>query len=101
MSRPTAIVTRRWPEEVEARLSEMFDVRLRTDDTPMSPEELAEAVASADSRHTEAHHILRGEHPEKLECPLCKLLLRYCLQGLIFSQECRQPFAVRDHFPGL
>jgi len=36
------------PETVEKRMEELFDVRLRDDDTPMTREELAEAVRSAD-----------------------------------------------------
>ncbi|MFD0858238.1 2-hydroxyacid dehydrogenase [Roseovarius aquimarinus] len=46
--RPSVAVTRRLPEPVEARLCELFDTRLRTDDTPMSREELAEAARSCD-----------------------------------------------------
>jgi glyoxylate reductase len=36
------------PEAVETRLSELFDVRLRDDDTPLTREELTEAVKTAD-----------------------------------------------------
>jgi len=36
------------PEAVETRLSELFDVRLREDDTPMTRAELVEAVRTAD-----------------------------------------------------
>jgi glyoxylate reductase len=36
------------PEAVETRLSELFQVRLRSDDTPMTQQELAEAMRSAD-----------------------------------------------------
>ena len=46
--RLSVVVTRRLPEAVETRLSELFDVRLREDDTPMTREELVEAVQSAD-----------------------------------------------------
>ena len=42
------VVTRRLPEVVETRLKELFDVVLRDDDSPMSTEELAQAVAEAD-----------------------------------------------------
>ena len=44
----SVVVTRRLPEVVETRLKELFDVRLRDDDTPMSTDELAEAMAEAD-----------------------------------------------------
>ncbi|MCK5502603.1 MAG: D-glycerate dehydrogenase [Tritonibacter mobilis] len=46
--RLSVVVTRRLPAPVETRLSELFDVRLRTDDTPMSREELAAAMKEAD-----------------------------------------------------
>jgi len=46
--RLSVVVTRRLPEAVETRLSELFDVRLREDDTPMTRAELAEAVRTAD-----------------------------------------------------
>jgi len=46
--RLSVVVTRRLPEAVETRLSELFDVRLRDDDTPMTRAELVEAVKTAD-----------------------------------------------------
>ncbi len=42
------VVTRRLPEAVETRMSELFDARLRDDDTPMTKSELVEAVKTAD-----------------------------------------------------
>ena len=44
----SVVVTRRLPEQVEARLSELFDARLRSDETPMSRAELVDAVREAD-----------------------------------------------------
>jgi len=46
--RLSVVVTRRLPERVEARLQELFDVRLGQADRPMTREELAEAVRTAD-----------------------------------------------------
>lgn len=46
--RLSVVVTRRLPEAVEARLSELFDVSLRPDDLPIPQEDLVNAVASAD-----------------------------------------------------
>ena len=46
--RLSVVVTRRLPDQVETRLSELFDVRLRDDDTPMTRAQLSEAVRSAD-----------------------------------------------------
>jgi lactate dehydrogenase-like 2-hydroxyacid dehydrogenase len=47
--RPRVVVTRRLPEPVEAHLRERFDARLSADDRPLSAEQLAEAVRSADA----------------------------------------------------
>ena len=44
----SVVVTRRLPPQIEARLGELFDVRLNEDDAPMSRAGLAEAMASAD-----------------------------------------------------
>ncbi len=46
--RLSVVVTRRLPEPVQARMRDLFDVRLREDDAPMSREELAAAIAEAD-----------------------------------------------------
>ena len=46
--RLTVVVTRRLPEPVETRMKELFDVTLRDPDTPMSRDDLAEALARAD-----------------------------------------------------
>ncbi|MEO1329688.1 MAG: D-glycerate dehydrogenase [Pseudomonadota bacterium] len=46
--RPRVIVTRRLPEPVEARMSELFDVTLNKDDSPMSREALVSAMREAD-----------------------------------------------------
>lgn len=49
MNKPKVIVTRRWPEVVENRLKELYDVQLNEDDQPMSAEELKQALRSADA----------------------------------------------------
>ena len=46
--RLSVVVTRRLPKVVEQRMGELFDVTLRDDDTPMSREALAQAMATAD-----------------------------------------------------
>jgi len=43
----SVVVTRRLPEPVEARLADLFDTRLRNDDTPMSKSDLIAAMKSA------------------------------------------------------
>ncbi|MHA1600207.1 MAG: 2-hydroxyacid dehydrogenase [Alphaproteobacteria bacterium] len=49
MNRPKIVITRRWPEEVERRLSDLFDTTLNKDDRPMSAEELRAAFTEADA----------------------------------------------------
>lgn len=46
--RLSVVVTRRLPETVEERLTELFDVELRQSDSPMSREEMIDAVGRAD-----------------------------------------------------
>lgn len=46
--RLSVVVTRRLPDVVETRMKELFDVRLREDDTPMSRGELVDAMKTAD-----------------------------------------------------
>lgn len=46
--KPAVVVTRRLPEAVEARMTELFDTRLNPGDRPMSQADLAEAVRAAD-----------------------------------------------------
>jgi lactate dehydrogenase-like 2-hydroxyacid dehydrogenase len=47
--RPRVVVTRRLPEEVEARLAERFDAVLNPDDRPLAPRELMAAIRGADA----------------------------------------------------
>src|SRR6476659_7039649 len=42
------VVTRKLPDSVETRMRELFDARLNLDDTPMTSEQIAEAVRTAD-----------------------------------------------------
>ncbi|MBB3995472.1 lactate dehydrogenase-like 2-hydroxyacid dehydrogenase [Sulfitobacter undariae] len=44
----SVVVTRRLPEVVETRLAELFDVRLRDTESPMTRSELAEAIKTCD-----------------------------------------------------
>jgi len=46
--RLSVVVTRRLPQVIETRLCELFDVTLRTEDTPMARGDLVEAMQRAD-----------------------------------------------------
>ena len=47
-SKPLVVVTRKLPDAVETRMCELFEARLNVADTPMTPDELARAMAEAD-----------------------------------------------------
>ncbi len=49
MSKPKVVVTRKWPEQVEDKLKELFDVKLNEDDHQMSVAELHQALQTADA----------------------------------------------------
>lgn len=49
MSKPKVIVTRRWPQEVEARLQEVFDVTLNVEDKPLDQAALQQALRDYDA----------------------------------------------------
>ena len=46
--KPVVVVTRKLPEQIEARMMELFDTRLRDDDDAMTKADLIAAVKSAD-----------------------------------------------------
>jgi glyoxylate reductase len=46
--KPLVIVSRRLPDQIQARMMELFDTRLNDSDTPLGQAELIEAVKSAD-----------------------------------------------------
>ena len=49
MSKPKVLITRRWPEAVEKAMSASFDVTLNSDDTPMTAEQLQQALQEYDA----------------------------------------------------
>lgn len=49
MVKPSVLVTRRWPEAVEARLAETFDVTLNTSDQPLDAQGFRDAMARYDA----------------------------------------------------
>ena len=46
--KPLVFVTRRLPDQIQARMMELFDTHLNDSDTALSQAELIEAVQSAD-----------------------------------------------------
>lgn len=49
MNKPKVVVTRKWPAEVEAQLSALYDVQLNESDIPMTADELKQAMQTADA----------------------------------------------------
>ena len=46
--KPLVVVTRKLPDSIETRMRELFDARLNLDDPPLTAEQIAEAVCTAD-----------------------------------------------------
>lgn len=49
MAKPRILITRRWPQAVEARMAEVFDVTVNRDDRPLAPEDIRGALADYDA----------------------------------------------------
>ena len=49
MSKPTVLITRRWPASVESQLQQLFDVTLNHDDHPFSVDEMKHALQHYDA----------------------------------------------------
>jgi glyoxylate reductase len=70
--KPLVVVTRKLPDSIETRMRELFDARLNLDDAPLTPEQLAEAMRTADVLvPTVTDEITE----EMLKQPECKLKL--------------------------
>src|SRR5213078_3424803 len=46
--KPLVVVTRKLPDTIETRMRELFDAQLNLDDTPLTPEQIIQAIRSAD-----------------------------------------------------
>src|ERR1700744_5819558 len=46
--KPLVVVTRKLPDSIETRMRELFDARLNLDDAPLTQDQLADAVRTAD-----------------------------------------------------
>jgi glyoxylate reductase len=68
--KPLVVVTRKLPDAIETRMRELFDARLNLDDTPMTPEQIAEAVRTADVLVPTVTDLV---NEEILKQPDCKL----------------------------
>ncbi|MEZ5868629.1 glyoxylate reductase [Defluviimonas denitrificans] len=49
MARPKVLLTRRWPETVEARMAEVFDLDLNRADRPLGQDDIRNAMGSYDA----------------------------------------------------
>src|ERR1700759_980124 len=70
--KPLVVVTRKLPDSIEPRMRELFDARLNLDDTPMTGEQIAEAVRTADVLVPTVTDVI---NEELLKQPDCKLKL--------------------------
>src|SRR3954463_10758530 len=70
--KPLVVVTRKLPDSIETRMRELFGARLNLDDTPMTPEQIAEAGRTAVVLAPTVTDIVTEE---LLKQPDCKLKL--------------------------
>ena len=70
--KPLVVVTRKLPDSIETRMRELFDAQLNLDDTPLKPEQIAEAVRTADVLVPTVTDLISEE---LLKQPDCKLKL--------------------------
>src|SRR5260370_9100608 len=70
--KPLVVVTRKLPDSIETRMRELFDAQRNRDDTPLTPEQIAEAVRSADILVPTVTDVITEE---LLKQPDCKLKL--------------------------
>ena len=49
MSKPKVLVTRRWPQAVEEKMAQIFDLSLNTSDTPLTEAEFTSALGQYDA----------------------------------------------------
>src|ERR1700722_10656228 len=70
--KPLVVVTRKLPDSIETRMRELFDARLNLDDTPLTGEQIAEAVRTADVLVPTVTDVITEE---LLKQPDCKLKL--------------------------
>ena len=49
MNKPKVFITRKWPESIEAKLKQLYDVKLNVDDHPLNAEELKLALQNYDA----------------------------------------------------
>src|ERR1700745_1130363 len=68
--KPLVVVTRKLPDSVETRMRELFDAKLNLDDTPLTAEQIAEAVRTADVLVPTVTDVI---NEELLKHPDCRL----------------------------
>ena len=70
------VVTRKLPDSIETRMRELFDARLNLDDQPMTAEQIAEAVRTADVLVPTVTDEITREILEQRDCQL-KLIANF------------------------
>ena len=68
--KPLVVVTRKLPDSIETRMRELFDARLNLDDTPMTPEQIAEAARTADVLVPTVTDMIREDVINQPDCRL-------------------------------
>src|ERR1700752_5346664 len=68
--KPLVVVTRKLPDSIEIRMRELFDAKLNLDDTPMTPEQIAEAVRTADVLVPTVSDVISEEVLKQADCKI-------------------------------
>src|SRR6202043_2952257 len=74
--KPLVVVTRKLPDSIETRMRELFDAQLNLDDTPLTHEQIADAVRSADILVPTVTDLINEELLKQPECAL-KLIANF------------------------
>lgn len=82
--KPTVLVTRRWPDAVEAKIAENYNAVLNRDDKPLAPAELREAMKRYDAVLPTVTDAL-GAPALDIDRPQAKILANY---GVGYSHIC-------------
>ncbi len=90
MTKPSVLVTRRWPEAVEAQLKRDYDVTLSKADRPLTPSEFREAFGRFDAVLPTVTDTINAEALD-VTAPQVKILGNY---GVGYSHICEP--AARD-----
>jgi len=87
--KPLVVVTRKLPDSIETRMRELFDAQLNLDDTPLTPEQIAEAVRTADVLVPTVTDEITEEVLKQPDCRVRLIALNAHKTGETTDPQCR------------